>query len=443
MTSAPQIRLRTIFLLFFCATVGLTTSTKPNGALRTTVEITIVIGLWQQARQLLSWRTNECDSFAELSFARRFAIFWRIALAMILAACVLWRLLLAKQFVTSPERGELFSDPLDLGLPQLCVLIALCSSWTRWRSSRPVVSLRAVRLPLLWIFGIAIALIMLSDGNLVPFLVHRAMQGIERAQNPRFQRSDLYVQLSDEGYYAIWFGFAAVAWLFVAALVAIHLRDERAWPTVRRYRWPIFFVLLVPATAFCIWYHRYEFYRVSPDMGSVGFAMTRFDLLIGALLATVAVTAGAYKMAVRAAPMAIVYTDLSTELDRRAFHESFIVLLLLLAAAVSNICYRASEFFAYAPSLAAISFRLFLCFLCDPYSILAIATLVVTIQLCWVRWKTRSQQVPWMLPALSQRIFVEGWIMLALLLVAGIPTIQAFVFLLSTTPYHIPSHLGY
>ena len=55
----------------------------------------------------------------------------------------------------------------------------------------------------------------------------------------------------------------------------------------------------------------------------------------------------------------------------------------------------------------------------------------------------QSQQVPWLLPALSPRIFSEGWIMLALLVVTGIPTIQAFVFLLSTTPYHIPSSLGY
>src|SRR3954453_14144097 len=103
MTSAPQIRLRTIFLLFFCAAVGLTTSTSPSIALRTTAEITIVIGLLQQAWQLLRWRPTECNSFAELAFARRFAIFWRVAVAVILGACILWRLLLAKQFATSPE----------------------------------------------------------------------------------------------------------------------------------------------------------------------------------------------------------------------------------------------------------------------------------------------------------------------------------------------------
>jgi hypothetical protein len=443
MTSAPQIRLRTIFLLFFCAAVGLTTSKSPNGALRATAEITIVISLFQQAWQLLRWRTTECDNSHELSFARRFAIFWRFAIAVILGACVLSRLLLAKHFVLPPERGELFFYPLDQGLPQLCILIALCSSCARWRSSRPVVSLHVIRLPLLWILGIAIAAIMLTDGNIMQFLIHRALHGVERAQKPRFHRTDLYVQLSDEGYYAIWFGVVAVACLFVAALVAIHLRDKRAWPAVRRFRWPIFIVLLVPAAVFCVWYHRYEFYRVSPDMGSVGFAIGRYDSLIGALLAAVAVTAAAYKMAVRTAPMATVYPDLSVELDRRGFHESSVILCLLVAGAVTNICYRASELLSYAPTLAAITFRWLLCFLCDPSSLLAIATLVVTIQLCWLRWKTRSQAIPWTLPALSPQIFSEGWIMLAFLVIAGIPTIQAFVFLLSTTPYHIPSYLGF
>jgi hypothetical protein len=178
-------------------------------------------------------------------------------------------------------------------------------------------------------------------------------------------------------------------------------------------------------------------------MGSVGFAITRFDVLIGALLAAVAVTAGAYKMAVRSAPMATVYPDLSVELDRRAFHESFVVLFLLVASAVTNSCYQVAELWSDTPSFAAVTFRWVLCFLCDPSSLLAIATLVVTIQLCWVRWETRSQRVPWLLPALSPQIFSTGWIMLSLLLIAGIPTIQAFIFLLSTTPYHIPSYLGY
>ena len=56
MTSAPQIRLRTVFLLFFCVAVGLTTSTRANGALRATAEITIMIGLLQEA-------DRDCDFY--------------------------------------------------------------------------------------------------------------------------------------------------------------------------------------------------------------------------------------------------------------------------------------------------------------------------------------------------------------------------------------------
>jgi hypothetical protein len=74
-----------------------------------------------------------------------------------------------------------------------------------------------------------------------------------------------------------------------------------------------------------------------------------------------------------------------------------------------------------------------------PMLLLAIATLIVTIQLCWLRWKTRSQAVPWVLRPLSPQLFGEGWIMLALVVIAGIPTVRAFAFLLWLGPYNFPN----
>jgi len=59
MTIIPRIRLRTIFLLFFCAAVGLATYPDVFGALLPTAATAIVIGLLQQTRSLLAWRPDE------------------------------------------------------------------------------------------------------------------------------------------------------------------------------------------------------------------------------------------------------------------------------------------------------------------------------------------------------------------------------------------------
>jgi hypothetical protein len=401
-----------------------------------------VIGLLQQAWQLFVWRTSESTITQELSFARRFAIYWRTAVAIILGACVIWRLLLAKQFVASPEQHDfLLINPFNEGLPQLCVLVALCNSLMRWRSARSVVSFRAIRVPFLWGLGIAIALIMLVEGTTVEFLVHRAVHNIERAQ--KFRRTGLYVQLRDEGYDAIWFGLGSIACLFMAIALATHLSDRHLWPSVRRCRWLIFPLLLIPPTLFCIWYYRYEFYRLSPDMAVAGFALSLSDLLAGAVLAAIPVTAGAYRLAAKLAPVTTISADLSVDLEQRAFHESFVVLLLLILHASGGLYFLASEILTYQPMLGGMTFGRFISFFCYPTSLLVMATLAVTIQLCQARWKTRDRVVPWKLHGLSPQYFGEGWIMLALLVIIGIPTIRAFAFLLWLGSRSVASFFGF
>jgi hypothetical protein len=445
MTSAPQIRLRTIFVLFFCAAVGLTASKGPLDAIRRTVEITIAIGLLQQAWQMLHWRTLECRS-AELSFARRFAIIWRIVVAATLVVCVIWQLLLTKQFVAPPDQNTLLTFySLDVWqisvLPQLCVLIALCNSLTRWRPPRSKVSVTAIRTALWWVLGIALVLFVVVDGTAVEFLVHRAVHGIERAQ--KFPRFGLYIRLSDEGYDAIWWGLAAVVGLIGAIALAIHPKDEQSWSRAKPFRWFLFLLLLVPSAAFCVWYHRYEFPRLSPDMAGAGLAISFLDALSGVFLAVVALTVGAYRLAVMPAPVATICADLSLDLDRRAIHESLLVLFVMFLSACGAVLSLASTFLVNEPALGGIPIGRLLSYFLYPMSLMAIATLVVTVQLCLARWKTRSHEVPWLLHALSLRRFGESWMMLALLAIVGAPALRAFGFLLWLGPRVVASFFGF
>jgi hypothetical protein len=195
---------------------------------------------------------------------------------------------------------------------------------------------------------------------------------------------------------------------------------------------------LIPPAVFYIWYQRYEFYRLSPDIASVGLAITPFDALSGVLLAVVAITAGAYRLGSQPSPTARISDDLRSELDRRSFHESFFGLALLAIDTGYSLFYMVRFFMGYSNiATGTRSVSDYVSFLCSPTMQLQIAMIVAASQWLWTRWKMRNQAVAWTLLGLSPQLFMEGWSMLALLLVVGIPTARAFAFLLWFGPYHL------
>jgi hypothetical protein len=440
MKHLPQIRLRTMFLFIVCAAVGMTTSADPLGWIAPAFETAIVVGLLQQARELQKCRLSEAGFTGELKFARRYAIFWRIAICILIVGCMVWRMLLSKKIVALPEHRKIFiNDVFSDGLPQICVLIAVCNSHMRWRAVRSSVLARVIRTPFMWAAGIAAALTTVIYATLMDFLVHRAVFGIERSQ--RYRRTGVYINLAAEGYDAIWIGIGAVACLLAAIALVVHFRRKPSKLSVWRFlRWALFLMLLIPPIAFYIWYQRYELYRLSPDIGSVGLAIAPFDYMSGVILSFVAVTVGAYHLGKKPSLTATICDDLRLDTDRRAFHESFLGLALLVASAAANLFSIGTDIATYSNSRrmsGAPSLQDLVSVCCDPSMQLKIATIAASSQLLWTRWKKRNQAVPWTLFGLSPLLCVEGWIMLALLLVVGIPTVRAFAFLLWLGPYNL------
>jgi hypothetical protein len=202
MKHLPQIRLRTMFLFIVCAAIGMTTSADPVGWIAPAFQAAVVVGLLQQARELQKHKLSETDAITELSFARRYAIFWRIATSGLLVGCMTWLILLSKNMVGMPERSEIvFNDLPRDGLPQLCVLIAVCNSLMRWRPARTSFSVRPIRSAFFWLLGIPIASVTIIGATVMEFLVHRAVYGVERSQ--RYRRTGVYINLATEGYDAI------------------------------------------------------------------------------------------------------------------------------------------------------------------------------------------------------------------------------------------------
>lgn len=444
MNWAPQIRLRTIFLLFFCAAVGLATYPDLLGALSPAIATAMGIGLVQQTRSLLAWQPDNVPNCDELTFARRFAIVWRIVLATTIAACLFVEMLLAKGLIEIPEREAiLLIESFTLGILPFCMIIVLCNSMVRWRLASHANTRHPARLVLFLLFATLIALIMLVEGTTVDFLVHRAIAGIEAAQPKRFQRTGVYPNLADEGYRSLWLAFGSILCLLAAGATTARLR---ARPNSGRgatwLKLLTVLLFLIPPSIFCYWYYSGEFHRLSPEMAGAGLALIWWDWLAGALVATILVTAAAYRIGKTESVIATVDADLARDTDRHAFHESFPCLLLLAANAIYALAVLVIEMLQYDSFLGVPTVGRYISMFCYPTTLLTLATCVASLQLCWTRWKSRHQTVPWEIAGLSPLAFFQGWFVLALILVAAIPTLRGFAFILWLGPIDLLPLLG-
>ena len=101
------------------------------------------------------------------------------------------------------------------------------------------------------------------------------------------------------------------------------------------------------------------------------------------------------------------------------------------------------EFINYESMLGAPTLFRYAAMVCYPTSLLRIAIAVASLQLCWTRWRNRSRMISDELIGLSPKRFFEACLVLASLVVTGIPAIQAFVFTLWLGPFNIRSLFGY
>jgi len=169
----PRIRLRTLFVLFFCAAVGLTTYPSPIDALGPAIATAIVIGLVQQTRLLRAWHPAEIDVAGELAFARRLAIVWRVLVAAVMSTLIVGELLIQSGMMVLPERKELSFLPQPWqSIRMFCVIFVLCNSVARWRRSSAKSVTKRWRAVSLWVIAICVGAIMVinhaGDGRCVP-----------------------------------------------------------------------------------------------------------------------------------------------------------------------------------------------------------------------------------------------------------------------------------
>jgi hypothetical protein len=460
MRSAPQIRLRTIFFLIFCVTVALTVGTAEKyNAARTASSgiglvklewhyallafgtVAVVIGLLQQAISLRKEKSLDQINDA-FRFARKFAVTWRVAVASILTICVFATIFIARGFIRLPASETFFDYAVFPYAAWICCLIIVLFASVAQRRHKPVNdspprwrSLGA------WIFGPLLAILIIPNVALIHGLVHIATHGIETAQAGRFQRANTFPDQRAEGFRSFWLSVGAVAALvFAGAILRILNRGATSYRGWRILGIGCFGLLLLIATAYCAWYFKIEFQRLSPDMANVGLAAGWIELASGGMIATLFVTIAAHRLSKSAGSDA---QQSQVTIDS-PLYESPLYLAAFLGAVVvyfEEVIRSSQSMLRLARSFGSRTISVILDVVTElslnPFALLILAFGVLTLQLLWLRIRPRSKQTTWKIVALDQSWFLWNWAALLLLAAVGIPTISSFCFVFWLGPWYL------
>jgi hypothetical protein len=431
-------------MMFVCAAVGLTVSPDPIGALQPTIAAAMIIGLFQQARQLRSARSIDSDSLDGFTLAQTLAITWRVALAAALACCLTLGFAFDHGMLAHPKRDDvwLWDDALGYVF-SVSIVLVLFSSHARWQSA-PTSASRSWRA---WRWGVAllVAVIIVANTASTVFLVHRATANIEAAIPPRFQRPDVYPHLADEWYHTFWLASAACLALLTATVLLVRSSHQqlRGLRLVRPYLLAAGF--LATAGGYCIWYYTTEHVRLSPELATAGLAAEWWDWAIGALFAVVLVTAVAYRLSTTSDAKVRITDDLSRDLDRHSFHELMPWLMLFVISAVAMLIMSLLGLFGTVHELSiqnislglAVESWLLLTTICDPMILLTvIAPTILSIQIIRLRYLRRQQPTAWEISPVLLSEFTRNWVASALLLLVAVPTLNAFAFVFWLGPFN-------
>jgi hypothetical protein len=328
----------------------------------------------------------------------------------------------------TPEHTDFIGpDIFPDTMASIFVIVVLCDSVSRWGHPSRTLRMRRGWISLLAVIGgVVLALIVLPDAGMITYLVHVATQGIEHAQPFKFQRSGFFPDQRLEGFRFFWLSLIALLAVMFAAIALVASNLEGLRKKFVSVLVAAYFVLLVAAALFCVWYYTIEFHRISPDLASTGLGSNWFDFLCGAIVAAMIVTTGAYRLAKTQRPQSI--ATIHPGSDQLPLHERLVFLLLFVGAIIDyyvedvlvsmqmsmfgpfSVVRFLSQTLSYTPS----------------YIMLGIGALAL--QLAYLRWKRREQPIDWELQALNPTRFLWNWLALALLVIVGLPTISVYCF---------------
>jgi hypothetical protein len=440
----PRIRLRTIFLLVFCISIGLAVTRSVPGAIEPTVTTVLIIGLAQQIRALWRYRPDA----SQFDFARRFSIAWRATVFLTLTFQLVDSFTNWSTTLIASSLGESLNGTqwlVFLSAPHfICILVVLCSSIERWRLPPPTNSIPAQLQRLKYLLAVPLALLIVLGATQMTFFVHKGLAGIEAGQPASLRRPGAYLSAPSETLPAFSFAIAAVLSLIIAGSIllrAVRRADNTSIPL--RTLLAATLLLIVPC-AFCAWFYVIRFPIASPDMAEAGLDTNWLDLLLGGMIGLPIAIVGADKIS-QSTDTRPIQSDMAQTLDTTAFHETAPCLLLIalqsfyLLYVIASCCLDFTSGSPIGPTFYQGLVSMF----SNPTILLFLAQAVAGLQLCWVRWRRRSDTVDWQLHGLSRPRFYRSVFAIAILLIIGVPTLNAFALASWMGPWKLLTLFGY
>jgi len=430
-----QYGLRGLMVLAFAAAVGFSTIGTENArwfhVLMAAALALVILGLIHQVCDL--WRTfrGRDDLSANQRWGWRFAVFWRIAVGLLMAGYYSVTILLEREVIALPDGdSDLFyaGSTLRDAVAMLAALIVLGSiprpapkrlRW--WWRSRWIGTLGILG-------GACWCWLVWWDQLLIHFLVNEAVQGMGRS-------APLWLSTEGFGYVPAARVHAFLCYSLLGAagmLVSLCSIYRLARPRRQgfRPRWvTVGFLLcgLLAVGSYVIWLGTSGLRRISMMSAQLWGSSEPLHVWISALLmVTVFVTAATYRMS------AIGDGDghgLQANWRRRPkayYHERHSVVLLVGTGFVGLLMPRFSwtwQDFFYAT-------------VGSPQSMLPVAVFLVAMQKLLTGWSRSAEPAPAAVPELPLARFCTVWIALLLTVILAVPTIAGLAFAVWLSPWY-------
>src|SRR5262249_58122442 len=80
--------------------------------------------------------------------------------------------------------------------------------------------------------------------------------------------------------------------------------------------------------------------------------------------------------------------------------------------------------------------------LSTPFLLIMIAGAIASVQICWIRWKYRTQPVPWRIAAMSRPAYYQAFVATVVVLAIAAPTLHAYAFICWLMPWNLKAVFG-
>ena len=439
MIPIPKFRLGKIFLFFFCYAVGLAMARDALGAVEPTIAMAMLIGVGQETKRLWRWTPPSPPPRASFTFAHSFAIFWRCVVGLTIFAHFVLEFIQAA-FPHSLNALAYDRSMVSAEMPEtyvMCVLIVLCNSIERWRPKTHSISAPRRRTRWLALLAMPLGAVVLLNATLMMYLVHWAGSSIEAGQSARFRRPGVYITPVDENLFSYWLGSLAVLSLLVGAALLLRFIRRRNFAFASLWNLAAIAPLLAAAAIFSIWFFTIKFQKLSPDMFGNGLEATRSEWLFGCILGGGVAAVVAYRLASSREFSDPPITDVEKNPEAVPFHQNPAIVFLIGLSGLYDFFGIRKYLLIGSMSFPRTLSGILLFTLSDPRALIVLATSIASVQLCWIRWRYRTQLVQWRLAAVSRPAYYESFIATIIILAIAVPTLHAYAFICWLMPWNL------